>query len=170
MEFLSKETIEKAPVMTGAAPEFDTANLPKHPGELFASWFEVALEKQVGDARAMHLATVDKAGLPDVRVVNLMAVDDNGFSFGTGSASMKSEQLEENQVAALSFYWQPLLRAVRIRGEAQLAPTPEGASGGFQIWTVRPSHVEFWQGGGGHNATRIHYDRTGEQWSSQVLG
>ncbi len=156
--------------MTGAAPELDTAALPEHPGELFASWFELAVEQQVGDARAMHLATVDKAGFPDARVVNLMAVDDNGFSFGTGAGSMKSEQLEENQVAALSFYWQPLLRAVRVRGEAHLAPMPEGASGGFQIWSVQPSHIEFWQGGGGHDATRIQYDKTGEQWGAQVLG
>ena len=41
------------------------------PLALFADWLKLAREKEPNDANAMSLATVDAAGLPDVRMVLL---------------------------------------------------------------------------------------------------
>lgn len=155
--------------MTGTTPQLDTSNLPDTPQELFVEWFSLAVEEQVQDARAVTLATVDEEGLPDARIVDTFSVDNKGWSFATSAASAKAAQLEKNPVAALNYFWSPQIRAVRVRGPVELAPPAEGSDGSFQVWTVIPDHVEFWQAGEGYNATRIQYHRHGDEWNLQVV-
>jgi pyridoxamine 5'-phosphate oxidase len=95
------------------------------PFQLFASWFEEAARTEPSDPNAMALATVDGAGLPDVRVVLLKGFDTEGFVFYTNRQSRKGEQLATNATAAADFHWKSLKRQVRIRGPVDLVSDEE---------------------------------------------
>ena len=86
------------------------------PFGLFDAWFEEASASEPSDPNAMALATVDPAGLPDVRMVLLKGVDAGGFVFYTNAESAKGRQLAANMKAAANFHWKSLRRQVRLRG------------------------------------------------------
>ena len=86
------------------------------PLALFTEWFKEARAKEPSDPNAMALATIDDAGLPDVRMVLLKDFDARGFTFYTNAESAKGRQLEANPRAAVTFYWKSLRRQVRVRG------------------------------------------------------
>ncbi len=88
------------------------------PLELFADWMALAKKHEANDPNAMSLATVDKTGMPDVRVILLKDLDE-GFVFYTNSASAKGEQLATNAKAALCFHWKSIRRQVRVRGPVE---------------------------------------------------
>ena len=85
------------------------------PIALFREWMELARAKEPEDANAFALATADKAGLPDVRMVLLKDVDARGFVFYTNLESDKGRELAENSQAAICFHWKSLRRQVRAR-------------------------------------------------------
>lgn len=89
------------------------------PIELFAAWFEDALEGGVVEPNAMTLATVDAAGRPSARIVLLKGFDDNGFVFYTNRSSRKGSEMAANTYASLVFWWEPLQRQVRIDGDVE---------------------------------------------------
>jgi pyridoxamine 5'-phosphate oxidase len=64
----------------------------------------------------MALATVDAAGMPDVRMVLLKDHGPEGFVFYTNLESSKGRQLAAVPRAALCFHWKSLRRQVRVRG------------------------------------------------------
>jgi pyridoxamine 5'-phosphate oxidase len=86
------------------------------PTRLFAAWFEEAKNSEPADPNAMALATVDRDGLPNVRMVLLKGFDESGFVFYTNLDSQKGQELVANPKAALVFHWKSLSRQVRIRG------------------------------------------------------
>jgi len=86
------------------------------PFELFREWFAESQAREPNDPEAMALATVDAAGLPDVRMVLLKHVDHEGFVFYTNLESAKGKELAGNPKAALCFHWKSLRRQVRVRG------------------------------------------------------
>lgn len=100
------------------------------PFQLFLAWFKEAKAKEPNDPNAMALATVDEAGLPDVRMVLLKDVDARGFTFYTNAESAKGAQLAARPQAALSFHWKSLRRQVRARGPV-LAVAPAEADAYF---------------------------------------
>jgi pyridoxamine 5'-phosphate oxidase len=73
------------------------------------------LDNAIGEPNAMTLATVDKKGFPDARVVLLRSVTKKGFTFFTNYRSAKARELQ-NKKACLNFFWQELSRQVRIVG------------------------------------------------------
>jgi pyridoxamine 5'-phosphate oxidase len=83
----------------------------------FEAWFAEARAKEPNDPDAMALATVDAAGMPNVRMVLLKAVDQAGFVFYSNSESAKGEELAAQPQAALCFHWKSLGRQVRVRGD-----------------------------------------------------
>lgn len=91
----------------------------------FQEWFAEAKAKELNDPDAMSLATVDAAGLPDVRMVLLKAVDHSGFVFYTNRESAKGVELTANPRAALCFHWKSLRRQVRVRGNVILVSPAE---------------------------------------------
>lgn len=95
------------------------------PFSLFEDWFALAEEKELNDAHAMALASVDSAGLPDVRMVLMNARDHRGFVFFTNFESRKGEQLLSNPRAALVFHWKSLRRQVRARGAVEVVEPGE---------------------------------------------
>lgn len=86
------------------------------PIRLFSDWLDAASKKELNDPTAMSLATVDAAGMPNVRMVLLKQVDENGFVFYTNLESDKGEELIANPKAALCFHWKTLRRSVRVQG------------------------------------------------------
>ena len=91
------------------------------PFALFEGWLKDAAASEVNDPNGMALATVDAAGLPNVRMVLLKGLDTGadptrGFVFYTNLESAKGRELTECPRAALLFHWKSLRRQVRARG------------------------------------------------------
>ena len=89
------------------------------PYALFRKWLAEAEKSEPNDPNAMALATVDEAGLPDVRMVLLKGYDQHGFVFYTNFESDKGRELLSSMKAALCFHWKSLRRQVRVRGPVE---------------------------------------------------
>lgn len=95
---------------------------PADPYRLFESWYGGAVAcEQIKYAHAMCLSTVDADGFPEGRTVLLKLWDRSGFVFFTDAESPKARSIAARPHAALTFYWGPLDRQVRIRGEVEKA-------------------------------------------------
>src|SRR4051794_35900455 len=99
--------IPPSPGETEHRSDDDTAPLPEdsEPYRLFSAWFEDARAKEPNDPNGMALATVDEAGLPDVRMVLLKDFSPEGFTFYTNLGSAKGKELTGQPKAALLFHW-----------------------------------------------------------------
>ena len=100
------------------------------PFRLFEDWFSEARKHEVNDANAMALATVDPAGMPNLRIVLLKGLDDpgtasRGFVFYTNYEGTKGRELLASRKCALNFHWKSLRRQVRIRGSAEEVSSAE---------------------------------------------
>ncbi|HTJ58718.1 MAG TPA: pyridoxamine 5'-phosphate oxidase [Devosiaceae bacterium] len=110
---------------------FDDADTtPLDPFAVFEEWFAEALTSEPHDPHAMAIATVDDAGLPDVRMVLMNARDTRGFAFFTNFGSAKGQQLLANPHAAMVMHWKSLRRQVRARGPVEVV-APEEADAYF---------------------------------------
>ena len=67
----------------------------------------------------MVLSTVDADGRPSGRYVLLKGVDERGFVFYTNLGSRKARAIAANPYAALTFYWPPLDKQVRVEGDIE---------------------------------------------------
>jgi len=124
-----RDELRAVPSIVGRAPDFDLTSAPDEPRGLFLEWLRHAIIAGVPEAHAATLSTVDEGGLPDARVLIVKDVtEDCGFKIATGDESAKGSQLLRNPKCALSFYWSPLARAVRVRGIAQRATPSESAA------------------------------------------
>jgi len=95
------------------------------PFALFQSWMEEATQSEINDPNAMALASVDAAGMPDVRMVLLKGFDEQGFVFYSNSESQKGQELALNAKAAVVFHWKSLRRQVRVRGAVTMVTAAE---------------------------------------------
>ena len=92
----------------------------------FAAWYRRALRCLTLEfPDAMCLSTIDENGSPDGRFVLLKGFDDRGFVFFTNAESRKGRSLAQRPQAALSFYWEPLQRQVRVQGNVEEASAAE---------------------------------------------
>ncbi|MDA8654006.1 pyridoxamine 5'-phosphate oxidase [Alphaproteobacteria bacterium] len=98
---------------------------PADPFPLFNRWFGDAEAHEINDPNAMSLATVDEAGLPNVRVVLLKGHDTRGFVFYTNLESQKGQEIEAHAQAALNFHWKSLRRQIRLRGHLEAVSDQE---------------------------------------------
>jgi pyridoxamine 5'-phosphate oxidase len=89
------------------------------PFRLFAAWLADATAQEPNDPGAMALATIDAAGLPNVRMVLLKGFDPLGAVFYTNTESPKGRELDANPQAALVFHWKSKSRQVRLRGPVE---------------------------------------------------
>ena len=97
----------------------DETDVNNNPITQFKKWFDQAVTAEVYEPNAMTLATADKAGKPDARIVLLKGVDDDGFRFFTNYLSAKGKELKRNPYAALVFFWGDLERQIRIEGTVE---------------------------------------------------
>ena len=112
--------IEHPAWLTGG--DFTAADEPLR---LFAAWFAEAKASEPVNPDAMTLATVDRDGLPNARMVLLKGFDERGFVFYTNRDSIKGHELAEAPKAALTFYWKSLQRQVRLRGGVETVSSAE---------------------------------------------
>jgi pyridoxamine 5'-phosphate oxidase len=89
------------------------------PVRLFAAWLAEAERAEPVNPNAMTLATVDRDGLPNARMVLLKGFDDQGFVFYTNLDSVKGREMAAAPKAALTFYWKSLQRQIRARGRVE---------------------------------------------------
>ena len=130
--------------MTDVKAEVDENRIfdGEEPIALFHAWMALAREKEPEDANAMALATADKDGFPDVRMVLLKDVDERGFVFYTNLESIKGLELKENPAAALCFHWKSLRRQVRVRGE--VVPVSEEEADAYFASRAKDSQIGAW--------------------------
>ncbi|MEV7680816.1 pyridoxal 5'-phosphate synthase [Streptomyces sp. NPDC088341] len=117
-------------VFTGELPGFDPSEAPESPVELFTEWLLDAIRAGVREPHAMTLATADASGDPTARVLILKDVSPAGWQFASDSGSAKGRDLTARPYAALTFYWAPLARQIRVRGPVERA-TPEQSAADF---------------------------------------
>ncbi|XP_070138245.1 pyridoxine/pyridoxamine 5'-phosphate oxidase-like [Drosophila bipectinata] len=92
----------------------------KNPFCLFRDWLELALKTpEILEPNAAALATVSPAGKPSNRFVLVKEATAEGFTFFTNYGSRKADDIKANPNVAISFYWLPLRRSVRIEGVAE---------------------------------------------------
>ena len=95
------------------------------PFGLFAAWLKDAEVSEPNDPNALALASVDAAGLPDVRMVLLKGFDARGFVFYTNFESAKGQEILRSGKAAMGFHWKSLRRQVRVRGTTEVVSEAE---------------------------------------------
>ncbi len=106
----------------------DIVDIKLTPTEQFKIWFEEALSADIREPNAMVLATADKTGVPNARVVLLKGFDEKGFVFYTNYDSVKGTELQENPFATLVFNWLDLERQIRIKGTVVKTSEEESAT------------------------------------------
>ncbi|MFS0854200.1 pyridoxal 5'-phosphate synthase [Microbacterium sp. 179-I 3D4 NHS] len=173
------------PTLQGRAPELASSHLPDEPVALFLAWMEHAAAAGVPEPHAATLATVADDGVPDARTLVLKGLDARGWAFAGPRSSRNGVQLARHPAAALAFWWQPLVRAVRVRGPVDEASPEESASDlaarsaaaradisddDWVLWRLRPTRVEFWQGAEDRRHARVVYENDGGGWRRTVEG
>ena len=111
-----KEKLRELKSLAGPFDRFDIDGAPDDPTRLFEEWLIGAIKSGIPEAHAMTLSTVDAHGRPDARVLILKNVDADGWHFASTKLSAKGQQVATQPHAALTFYWQPLGRQIRLRG------------------------------------------------------
>jgi len=99
--------------------ELTEKEVDKNPIKQFEKWFSAALDAKLYEPNVMTLATADKSGKPNARIVLLKGFDNQGFSFFTNYLSTKGKELKKNPQACLVFFWAELERQVRIEGKVE---------------------------------------------------
>jgi len=94
----------------------DISDCDNNPFNQFQTWLNQALTDKLFEPNGMQIATVGKNGMPSVRTVLLKEITDKGFVFYTNYESKKGIQLDENNNAAIIFWWREHERQVRIEG------------------------------------------------------
>jgi pyridoxamine 5'-phosphate oxidase len=99
--------------------ELSEADVLSDPIAQFSAWFNIAQKAEVLEVNAMSLSTVAANGRPSSRIVLIKQIDANGLSFFTNYDSRKGQELQQNQFAALLFFWPELERQIRIEGRIE---------------------------------------------------
>ncbi|MBV1927054.1 MAG: pyridoxamine 5'-phosphate oxidase [Rhodobacteraceae bacterium] len=88
-------------------------------------WQQEASKSEPNDANAMALSTVDKDGLPNVRMVLLKEIEPKAFVFYTNYNSAKANELDGAGKAAFVMHWKSLRRQIRVRGKVTREDGPQ---------------------------------------------
>lgn len=168
------------PALSGAAPpDQDPSAVFADPVAHFTAWFDSAVSAGVPEPHVMVLSTVDRQGCPDARPLILRDLDARGWAFASSASQRKGVQLAADPVGSLTFWWQPIMRCVRLQGPVTQASPEESAadlarrspaaqdSDEARDWTLYrllPRRAEFWQGSPDRRHTRVVYSATDRDW------
>ncbi|MBS7563418.1 pyridoxamine 5'-phosphate oxidase [Mucilaginibacter sp. Bleaf8] len=86
------------------------------PIQQFEKWFNEAVNAQIYEPNAMTFSTATNNGRPSARVLLLKGFGPEGFTFFTNYMSRKGRELARNPWAAMTFFWGPMERQIRIEG------------------------------------------------------
>jgi pyridoxamine 5'-phosphate oxidase len=95
------------------------------PFAIARAWLAEAEPKEPNDPNAIALATVDSAGLPNVRMVLLKDIEPDAFVFYTNYTSRKGQEIEASGKAAFVLHWKSLRRQIRVRGVTEREEGPQ---------------------------------------------
>lgn len=95
------------------------------PFEIARRWLVEAEASEPNDPNAIALATVDPDGLPNMRMVLLKEIADDGFVFYTNYDSAKGQELAASGKAGFVMHWKSLRRQIRVRGTVTRQDGPE---------------------------------------------
>jgi pyridoxamine 5'-phosphate oxidase len=95
------------------------------PFAIARAWLAAAEAVEPNDPNAIALATVDSAGLPNVRMVLLKEIESGAFVFYTNYGSAKAQEIESSGTAAFVMHWKSLRRQIRVRGEVSREEGPQ---------------------------------------------
>lgn len=112
----------------------DVTDVDPNPITQFRQWFDAALQADIPEPNAMHLATVSAEGRPSGRIVLVKGVDERGFAFYTNYESQKGRELINHPMASLTFFYPELERQIRIEGRVEKV-SPEESD---QYFNSRP--------------------------------
>ena len=87
------------------------------PLEIVRKWFLEAKAVEPNDPDAVALSTVDSLGFPNVRMVLMRLILDDGFVFFTNYESVKASEILYSNKASFLYHWKTLRRQIRVRGE-----------------------------------------------------
>jgi pyridoxamine 5'-phosphate oxidase len=109
--------------------------LPADPLPLVKSWLDEA-QREIRNATAMALATVDPDGRPSARMTICRGFDPvaGWLVFYTDRDSAKGAALAAHPWAACVFHWDAFERQVRVEGPVTLAPDEDSDA----YWNSRP--------------------------------
>lgn len=94
----------------------EESTVKANPFEQFDIWWNDAVSSEIDEVNAFTLATCNKVGKPSARIVLLKDVTTDGFTFFTNYNSKKAAEIEDNNQAAICFFWKELERQIRIEG------------------------------------------------------
>ncbi|MCT9075811.1 pyridoxine/pyridoxamine 5'-phosphate oxidase [Streptomyces fulvoviolaceus] len=123
-----RQLLRDLEVFAGDIPQFDPAATPDTPSELFSGWLLGAFEAGVREPHAMTVSTAGTDGDPTARTLILKRVGPEGWQFASDGGSVKARDLAVRPYAALTFYWSPLARQVRVRGPVVAASAEDSAA------------------------------------------
>ena len=86
------------------------------PFAIARAWMAEAVRTEPNDPDAVALATVDRDGLPNVRMVLLRQIEAAAFVFYTNYNSRKGQEIAASGKAAFVLHWKSLHRQIRVRG------------------------------------------------------
>lgn len=100
------------------------------PFALARAWLAEAEKTEPNDPNAIALATVDAAGMPNVRMVLLKEIEADGngggaFVFYTNYGSVKGQEIAASGKAAFVLHWKSLRRQIRVRGVTEREDGPQ---------------------------------------------
>lgn len=131
----------RAAYMDNGPREMDWLNADD-PISLFGTWLAKAGETEPNDPNAMSVATVDADGYPDVRILLLKGLNQDGFVFYSNGESAKGQQLAVTQRGALCFHWKSSRRQVRVRGG--VVPVSTADTDAYFAERARGSRIGAW--------------------------
>lgn len=95
------------------------------PFEIARTWLAEAEKTEVNDPNAIALATVDKDGMPNARMVLLKEIEAQAFVFYTNYESAKAQEVEQAGKASFVMHWKSLRRQIRVRGDISREEGPQ---------------------------------------------
>ncbi len=101
----------------------DEKQVDSHPLTFFKKWLSDAVTSQCEEPTAMVCSTVTAEGNPRARVVLFKGEYEGGLTFYTNYDSAKGQEMAAHSKCALTFFWQPLERQVRIEGFIKKVPS-----------------------------------------------
>lgn len=90
-----------------------------NPFDIARRWLDEARVVEVNDPDAVALSTVDAGGMPNVRIVLMRRIEENGFVFFTNYDSSKGREIAVSGKAAFVMHWKSLRRQIRVRGRVE---------------------------------------------------
>ena len=112
------------------------------PFAIARGWLAEAEPLEPNDPNAIALATVDAAGLPNVRMVLLKDIGDEAFVFYTNYDSAKGSEIADNARAAFVMHWKSLRRQIRVRGSVTREEGPQADA--YYASRSLPSRLGAW--------------------------